>query len=393
MREHYVDDQTELLAVCQELRSAPYLAVDTEFLRDRTYYPQLCLVQLAGPKLAACVDPLALTDLTPLLDLLVAEEVVKVVHAGSQDLEIFYQLSNRLPRPLFDTQLAATLTGFGDQIGYSRLVEALLGVVLDKRHTRTDWSQRPLSEEQLRYALNDVTHLGNVYVKLRERLQAAGRLEWLAEDFEAMTTPQRYRNDPEDAWQRIGTGKKLDRERLTVLRQLAAWRERRAQRQDRPRRWVLADDALVAIARSLPGTRDRLAAIRGVPAAVVRHAGDEILAVVREGRSQEWVEESVPTRSLTPAEEAIADLLMAIVRLRAAANGLAAPTLAGRRELEALVTGSRELAVLRGWRRRMVGDDLVAAVDYGAVLRLAAGHVSFELATKNAPVRQLIGAP
>ncbi|MDE2089680.1 MAG: ribonuclease D, partial [Gammaproteobacteria bacterium] len=280
----YIDTPQRLAALCRRLEGRPWLALDTEFLRDKSYRPRLCLLQVAVEDAIACVDPLALDDLTPLLDLLYDPSIVKVLHSAYQDLEIFYYLRGAPPRPVFDTQIAALLAGHGDQIGYASLVQALLGVKLDKAHTRTDWSRRPLHPEQLQYAADDVRYLGPLYLRLRDELEHRGRLAWLQEDFTALTDPATYANPPETAWRRIRGAERLTDAQFAVLAALAAWREQTAQRNDRPRQWILSDDCLLELARHRPASLEKLAGIRDLKPGALDKYGADLLELIRAAR-------------------------------------------------------------------------------------------------------------
>jgi len=372
MTDLYIDTPEQLATLCDRLRGQPWLALDTEFIRERTYRARLCLVQVATDKVVACIDTLALERLEPLLEVLFDPTTTKVLHAARQDLEIFYELSGgRVPQPVFDTQLAATLAGFGDQVGYAELVQRLLGVTLDKSQTRTDWSARPLDPEQLAYAADDVRHLRTAYHQLREQLQASGRLEWLANDFATLVDPAQYRNDPETAWRKVRGTNQLRGRQLLALQGLAAWRERHAAAADRPRRWVLDDAALLALARNSPTRREQLAKVRGLGEGLLRRHGSDLLEVLRAAQEAAPATDTRPERPrpLTAAEEASVDALMALVRLQAQRHQVAAATLATRRDLEALVRGERDLPLLLDWRRGLVGELLENFLAGGIRLR------------------------
>lgn len=227
MQESYIDKPEQLEQLCEAIRQSEWLALDTEFMREKTYYPKLCLLQVCNGKTAACVDPLSLNRLDPLIEIIMDPSIVKVFHAGRQDLEIFNFLWQKLPAPLFDTQLAATLLGLGEQLGYASLVQKLLGIELDKGHTRTDWSRRPLQPGQLRYALDDVIYLGEIYNDLDNRLRKLGRENWLQEEFTLLADPDTYRIDPDSAWQKIKGRQRLKGVQLAVLQRLTAWRKTR----------------------------------------------------------------------------------------------------------------------------------------------------------------------
>jgi ribonuclease D len=358
----YIDTSVALLAVCDQLRGVPWLTLDTEFLREKTYYPKLCLLQVATPDLIACIDPLALEDLAPLFEVLYRRATTKVLHAARQDMEIFYHLRGVLPSPVFDTQIAALLLGFPDQTGYGNLVRETLGIELDKLHSRTDWSRRPLSDAQIRYAAEDVFYLAQVYEHLIGKLSALGRLDWLSEDFERLTRIELYENHPAQAWLKVRGVHRLKGPALAVLQALAAWRESLARDLDRPRGWVLRDDDLVEIARHLPTTAAALGAIRGVHERFVNKHGARVLELVAEARHQAPKPLSAGARPvrLSPAQDALVDALMAVVRVSAAENSLHPAVLASRGQLEQLVSGATDSDVLHGWRGQLVGKRLQA---------------------------------
>ncbi|HEY5790812.1 MAG TPA: ribonuclease D [Gammaproteobacteria bacterium] len=380
MAYEFIDTPAALQRLCAQLRGSPWLALDTEFLRERTYRAQLCLVQVAAPgDVLALVDTLALESLEPLFERLFDPATVKVLHAARQDLEIFHDLTGRVPEPLFDTQLAATLAGCGDQVGYADLVQRLLGVTLDKSQSRTDWTARPLSPEQLDYAADDVRHLGPLYAQLGERLQRAGRLEWLDQDFTALADPAQYRNDPEQAWQRLRGAGQLRGGQLNALRALAAWREREAQAADKPRRWIVDDAALLALARARPARREQLGRIRGLSEGLVRRHGADLLELIHASR-QAAPDTPPPSRPapLAAAEEALVDALMALLRLLAERHEVSVATLATRRDLEALVRGARDVPLLHGWRHGLAGGEVERFLGGATRLRSADGRLRLE---------------
>ena len=279
-----IQDDAALRALCARLAGADWIALDTEFMRVRTYSARLCLIQVATPEVIACIDPLAV-NIDPLLDLLYEPRTLKVLHATRQDLEVFFDIRQAVPAPVFDTQIAAALTGYDDQIGYSALVEKITGQRLPKVNQRADWAARPLTPELLAYAADDVRYLCEVYRHLEQKLVALGRRAWLAEECAAQTDVKLYRNDPELAWQRLKQGKTLAPTQQPLLAQLAAWRERVAQQKNLPRGWVVPDPALVDIARAQPENPGQLAAIPGLEPALVRRFGGEILAIVDQGQT------------------------------------------------------------------------------------------------------------
>ncbi|BBL73825.1 ribonuclease D [Methylomagnum ishizawai] len=358
----FIDSTAHLREFCAALQDADWLAVDTEFLREKTYYPKFCLLQIACGPQVACIDPLAIDDLEPLAALLFDPAITKVFHAGRQDLEIFYQIWNKLPAPIFDTQIAAPLVGLAEQISYAGLVAEILGVSLGKSHTRTDWSLRPLSEAQLRYAADDVIYLGAAYQALRGKLEALGRLDWLEDDFTALLNPELYESPPELAWQRIGGVQTLKSRQLSALRALAAWRETTAREQDIPRNWVVRDEALLDLARLSPTTPEELKRIRGLEERTLKRYGNTLCKTILAGRDQpppplEWKARSARR---PPEQEALLDLLSAVVRLRAAQHTLNPAILAGRKDLEQLLDEPQDSRLLKGWRKTMAGEELAA---------------------------------
>lgn len=337
------------------------IGLDTEFLRERTYRAELCLLQVAGAAEAICVDPLAVKDLGALAGPLTAPGVVKVMHASRQDLEVLLPAVG-LVRPVFDTQIAAALAGFAAQVGYAELVRRLLGIELPKAHTRTDWSCRPLSAEQIEYALDDVRHLIPLKLVLEERLATLGRSAWLAEELAALADASTLATDPEEAWRRIKGLRGLDPGRERLARELAAWRERRAIERNRPRGWILDDAALRELIARVPRSLAALAAITEVPAGVVRHCGPELLACIEAARVPEPPPALEGRQRPDPVKSALAKKLGAVNQAVATELGIGPEVLATRRDLERLVEGSHAIAALRGWRRAVIGEKLLAAL-------------------------------
>jgi ribonuclease D len=364
MEELYVDTQEKLSNLCSLIESSDVIAIDTEFLREKTYYAQLCLIQIATDEVLACVDPLRIPNLDSFLDLLYQPHRIKVLHSARQDLEIFFDLKGELPKPIFDTQVAATLLGYGDQVGYANLVKAMLSKNVDKEHARTDWSQRPLDEAQIHYALNDVRYLIPMYRQQQRRLFEKGREQWLQVDFDSLTDKRLYAPHPEELWRRVKGTRILKRGQLVVLQQLTMWREQRARELNRPRKWILPDDVLVDIARRCPGSMEALEKIRGWNNYTKKYASD-ILTVIKQTKSipeSQWPVAERAT-SLTIEQEAIVDLLMGVVRMRAVENDVTPAVLVTRKELENLVLGERNISVLSGWRREFVGHELLQLLD------------------------------
>ena len=355
-----VEDAAALARVCTELAAKPWVALDTEFTRERTFYARLGLLQLATEDSVACVDPLRV-DLGPLLEVLYDRRLLKVLHAGRQDLEVFHDLRGAVPQPVFDTQIAAALLGYAEQIGYAALVETITGVKLAKLHTRTNWEARPLSPEQLRYAADDVAYLRDVYRALHARLQDSGRLSWQSQECEALTNPQLYRNDPDTAHWRLGAGSRLEADSQPLLKALAAWRERTAQTRDRPRAWIVADAALMEIARGAPADLETLRALPGLTSATVNAHGEEILQVVRAARDSAPALIWPTPESPTAAQQDLTRRMLERVKAVATEHTISPGVIATRRSVLELIHDRRG-SLTEGWRRELIGAELLALV-------------------------------
>lgn len=353
------------------LSRSDFVALDTEFMRERTYYASLCLIQAATPDACIVIDPLALRELQPLWEFLADRSRVKVLHAARQDLEVLSQAMSQgidsaaspgpaIPGPIFDTQIAAGLLGHPAQIGYGNLVSERLGHMLPKGQTRTDWSRRPLSAEQLEYAVDDVHYLAMLYANLREALQSAGRLQWEQEEATELEDPRLYRIEPDDAWRRLKGLDRLRPEQRATAKLLAGWRESRAMLKDRPRGWILSDESLRDIADRLPTTIEGLGSIRSLSPGFIGKRGEEMLALVAQGKSNAAGEgpSIVPTRP-EPEQTARVTKLMAFVRAEAERQAIAPELLATRRDAEQLVFSGRSDHLLQGWRREAIGERLV----------------------------------
>lgn len=356
----YIDTAKALKHFSSRLADAPWLAVDTEFLRESTYRPQLCLIQIAAPDIVACIDPLALPDLDELRDRLYENHITKILHAARQDIEVLYQLWGAIPTPLFDTQIAAALLGENDQIGYANLVKKLLGVPLEKGHTRTNWSQRPLEPAQIQYAADDVRYLGDLYLRQYKALSEAGRLGWLHEITHKLETPHTYINHPGDAWSRVKGINHLQSEQLNIVKLLAIWREKQAIRSNRPRRWILADDAMINIAVHAPTTHEMLQRVRGIPKQLINQEATTLLDLV--AQAQQEPTSSHPVLStytpLSREQSKLVNQLITVLRREADDLHIAPSILGTRREIEQLVRGETDLPILQDWRSQVIGQKL-----------------------------------
>ncbi len=362
-----VTDTDTLAQLCRRLAAHDVLCVDTEFMRENSYWPELCLVQLASPEEAFAIDPLAPgLSLDPFLELLDESGPLKVLHAGGQDIEIFVKLTGQVPQPLFDTQVAAMALGMGDQVSYANLVAHFTGHQIDKGARFTDWARRPLSERQLSYAIGDVTHLMALFPKMLAKLRKSGRGAWLDEEMARLSDPANYVVDPQTAWQRL----KLPNRRPEVLgrlKALAAWREREAASKNVPRGRIVKDETLADLAAAPPATQADLARVRGLSAAWASNAiGQRLMDVLAEAGPLAAAD--MPAREqrsgLSTDQSLVADLLKLLLKVRAKESGVAPKLLARGEEIDALAGGAREgLAILEGWRRAEFGEDALALVE------------------------------
>jgi ribonuclease D len=353
-----ISNAAQLDEACAALGEAPLLALDTEFMRTNTYAPQLCLSQVATRSEVWCVDELASFDSEPLWQSIAASGALCVLHAAKQDLEVI-RIRHRIMLPsLFDTQVAAALVGHPPQVGYGNLVKAVLGIELDKAHTRADWARRPLGSELLRYAAEDVIHLPDLHDALAGALSAAGRLDWALEDSRALLDPALYEVRPDEAWRRLAGLPFLAPEAQVRARRLAAWRETLAASRDRPRQWILSDKSILDIARRAPESLAALADCEEIAPGTVRHKGQAILAELAAAGS----DDGIPPLTPDPPDQAEVKRLAKVVSGIAAELGIAPELLATRRDLIALLRGERAGRPLAGWRREVVGDALVSAL-------------------------------
>ncbi len=352
-----------LAEVCGRLQRHPFVTVDTEFLRESTYYPKLCVAQIASTDEAVVVDALADgIDLKPLFNLMADENVIKVFHAARQDIEICWHAAGLIPAPLVDTQVAAMVLGYGDSIAYDQLVQRITGDNLDKSLRFTDWTRRPLSEAQIAYAISDVTHLRDVYVKLEADLKKRGRTEWMREEMRVLTSPDTYRMEPEHAWQRLQTRVRKPKE-LAILIEVAAWREREAQTRDVPRGRVLKDDVVGDLAVQAPTTIERLGNLRSLPKGFERSKwGEAIIEAVKRGLARDLKTlPKIERPKGAPNGQATVELLKVLLRMTAERHGVAAKVIATMDDLDRIAADDEaDVAALSGWRRELFGDKALA---------------------------------
>ena len=374
----WVGDDTALQQLLAGLDGAAAITLDTEFLADRSYTPRLCLLQVGGPDLVACVDPLADLDLEPLWQRLRDPDTVKVLHAAENDLALLIGPASEVPGPVFDSQIAAGLCGHGWPAGYATLCERLLGVQLDKSMQRTDWAARPLSPAAIRYAADDVRYLRDIHRLLEEELQARGRADWAREEHAALCEPGRYRSDPQQAWRRVRGREKLDLAQLTVLREIAAWRENTARSTNRPRRWVVPDDVCVGAASRLPQSEGELRAIRGFEVRKHGQHSAPLLALVKAARRLPPAEELAADAPPTRDERPVLEMVQAVLRAVADEQGVSAELLATGAEMLAAVRGDRDGRLFRGFRAALVGDLLAAVLAGDKRVRVRDGRLQVD---------------
>ena len=368
----------DLAEVCTRMARHPFVTIDTEFLRETTYYPLLCVAQMASPDEAVVIDALATgIDLTPFFQLMANEKVIKVFHAARQDIEIVWNMAKTIPHPIVDTQVAAMVLGYGDSISYDQLVQRITGDVLDKSSRFTDWTRRPLSDAQITYALSDVTHLRDVYRKLATDLDKRGRASWVEAEMNLLTSPETYRMDPGNAWERLKTRVRKPKE-LAVLIEVAAWREREAQTRDVPRSRVLKDDVIGDIATQAPTTIERLGHLRSLPKGFERSRwGDAIVEAVQRGIERD--PKTLPRfERFRPAPNGAAtvELLKVLLRMTAESHGVAAKVIATVDELDRIAADdAADVPALKGWRRELFGEKALALKHGKLALAVNKGRV------------------
>lgn len=359
----YITDRKQLKEFADRAKRSAVLAVDTEFLREKTYWPRLCLIQLATEEESVVVDSFRVKDLSDLAELFVDERIVKLFHAAGQDMELIVHEMGVVPKPVFDTQIAASLLGDMLQIGYGSLVLNECNVKLKKADSFTDWSRRPLTDSQIQYALDDVIYLPRIYRSMKERLEKLGRLSWLDRDFEELSDPERYKVDPYERFKRLKRVNQLTPQQLSAAREVAAWRETQAMKRNIPRKWVVTDEQIVEICKREPRTLDELFMVRGVSNTLKTDDARRVLAACKQGLDapeDAWPELNKSYKS-EPNVDPQVDLLYSLVKVRAKEAGVAFGVLASHADLAKLVRGHyEEVDILKGWRRHLVGEELLA---------------------------------
>lgn len=374
-----ITEQSALVAFCKQVEDGAYITVDTEFIRDKTYFPKLCLLQIAGHDAAAIIDPLAEgIDLKPVFTLMQKKTLVKVFHAARQDIEIFHMLSGKIPAPIFDTQVAAAVCGYGESVGYETLVNKIIGTEIDKSSRFTDWSARPLSEKQLAYALSDVTHLRAIYDALLERITKDGREGWIAEEHAHLSDPAIYSVPPEDAWRRLKFGN-MRPKHLAVLRELAAWREIQARKQDVPRGRIIKDDTLIELALTAPRKESDFSRLRSAEKNMGKSRVNALLDCIQTALALPATDYPQIKKHKKRPENITSALAMLQLLLKVTADqqGIASSILASKDDLEAIALGEEDTQALTGWRYDVFGKQAQA---------LMQGKLKLSLNAKNKQV-------
>jgi len=345
---------------CNELANSHFLALDTEFLREKTYFPKLALIQIANESSTYVIDPLAIDNLDDFFTLVNNPDITKVLHSARQDYEIFFNLQGHLPKPIFDTQVAASLLGYGEQIGYANLIKNLLDIDVDKSQTRTDWTKRPLNDKQLDYAASDVIHLAKVYPMMLKRLDELNRTNWLDDDFKQLTSEETFQADKRSMWKKIKSANRLPSKKLSIVQELADWRETQAILQDRPRKHVLSDDSIVDIANQQPDTISGIREIRQINPRLKEPDFKQLLECVRTGLNKpesEWPKFASKHKP-SMEQSAIVDILSVIVQISAAENQISPAFICNKKDLVKIVCGDADSPLYKGWRKQLVGESI-----------------------------------
>lgn len=380
----YIDSDEKLGDFCNSIKDVEYCAIDTEFVREKTYYPILSLIQIATEAHMACVDPLVIEDFGPLITLMQKPDLIKIFHSPSQDLEILFQQFSIMPQPVFDTQLAAAVLGYDHQVGYADLVDQITGVKLEKKHTRANWNRRPLSKDEIDYAMDDVRYLLPVYRTLRTELEDKKRYAWIHNDLLAMTSISNYQIDTAELWKRLKGVQKLRGVELEIARHLCQWREEMAQQKDLPRRWVVKDDLIIAIARLKPSKVTDLDSIRDINEKFIQRHGNSLLEVVEvalKTPASNWPVHDA-NQSLSTHQQALGDCLMGLCRVAAEENQIALATLATRKDIDNLITNRKNSRLSQGWRFNMVGEKLLNFIYGQTVLGVHDNRIEFDALPK-----------
>ncbi len=367
----FINTAEQLSAYCQKIQNTSVLALDTEFIREKTYHPKLCLIQVATEDTLVCIDPLAINDIEPLLDIIYNDNIVKVFHAASQDLEIFYLLRKAVPQNIFDTQIAASLLGYGDQLGYANLIKTILHTELDKGQSRTNWEQRPLHDKQIQYAANDVLYLLQAYPIIYKTLSEQNRLDWMQQNTQRLVSNDSYETNVDDIWQRVKYSNKLRGVQLSVLQHIARWREERAIEKNLPRKWIVQDEVVFDLARIMPNSTAELDSIRGIEK--YQKSYSSFLELIELGKAvpKELWPETTNRIKVSSEQSAQIDIITAIIKLKAEENQVSQNNIATRKELEKLVTGNRDLKLIKQkWLYDIAGKAIVDFLEGRSTIKI-----------------------
>lgn len=379
----YIDTLEKLRSFVSKIKQVAWVAIDTEFLREKTYYAKLCLIQVEAEGNRACIDPLLIEDLSPFNDILHNPKIVKVFHAAHQDIEILLQVTGEMPAPIFDTQVAASVLGYGDQMGYARLVEQMLGKQLSKTQSRTDWTRRPLKEMQLEYAIDDVRYLAQMYPKMLEALTTQNRLSWLDGDFSRAINPETYAINARERWMKVRGNQVLNRQQLAVLVEFATWREEKAEKSNLPRKWIMSDDVLLDFARQQPATTEDMGDIRGINVDRTKKNHQLWLSLIKKGQDlpeAEWPE--LPrSKKPTATQNLLIDLLMLVIQLQAKKHGMTAAAIATRKQVAKMVQ-EKKSRLSDDWRGELVNNEFSLILSGEMVLGLENDKVALRTQDK-----------
>jgi len=375
----YLDSDQQLVEFCQLIEPANYIAIDTEFVREKTYYPELSLIQVATEQHQACIDPQCINDFSPFVALLVNPEIIKVLHSPSQDMELFYQQFNCHTVSVFDTQLAAALLGYASQIGYADLVKQLTGTQLDKAYTRTNWNKRPLSAAELDYAMDDVIYLLPVYLSLQKALVEKHRFDWMTAEFDRYADPALFQPDLNQLWKKLKGVQKISGFSLQIAQLLCVWRESLAQKKNLPKRWVIQDDVIIEISRIKPNSISGFEHFRQIKPGFIKQYGNEILSVLETASNipePEWPRHS-KMQKLNTNQQALGDCLMALCRLFAGQHQIAIASLVTRKDIDQLILDRKNCKLASGWRLQLVGQHLIDFIGGKNSLNVIDGQIVF----------------
>ena len=374
----WIDDEVTLADFCKDAGREEFVCIDTEFHRDKTFYAQLALVQVAAGKTVACIDPLAIKDLSPLDELLMKEEVIKIFHAGRQDLEVFFDRLGQVPMPIFDTQIAASLLGMGEQTGYANLVKKMCSITLDKAHVRADWMRRPLDDGVIAYAADDVRYLPEIYLKLKNKLTTMERMSWLDEEQSVLCDPATYNGNRSKSLEKVKGTKSLSGISLATADLLAVWREDVAMKENRPRRWILSDENIVNIARQRPRNKETLGCMRGFEESKSRRYGDKLISIVKEAENipqDQWPARTEGKYRDELFDDALLEALVTVLKVQAKNNDVSVALLASKSDLQKAACGDRKIKLFNGWRNTLAGNTLSDFIDGKLSMQIEAGRL------------------